>query len=237
MNVVLLRVGVDSGSGGIQGPLFDDGSFELIPIPDGSGVGLRTYGNTLGIKGLPYSTYFPASRWYTVESQAMHVDPEFASFTYGDPTPPKAGLRRLQKGDLLVFYAGLSGWDHERAPALYIVGYFVVEWAGLATDLPENEVRGRCGDNFHVMHDELFKKQKDRLVLVQGGQGSRLLKKAVCISAMSTNSAGQPIKVLSQEAQNIFGDFNGKISIQRSPPRWVLSTHIEKAKAYLEAQP
>lgn len=237
MNVVLLRVGVDSGSGGIQGPLFKDGSFELIPIPDGSGIGLRTYGNTLGIKGLPYSAYFPASRRHTVECQAMHVDPEFVSFTYGDPTPPKAGLRRLQKGDLLVFYAGLSGWDHERAPALYLVGYFVVEWAGLASDLQEDEVRRRCGDNFHVMHDELFKKQKDRLVLVQGGHGSRLLKKAICISAMSTNRAGQPIKVLSQQAQDIFGDFNGKISIQRSPPRWVLPAHIEKAKAYLEAQP
>lgn len=237
MNVVLLRVGVDSGSGGIQGPLFGDGSFELIPIPDGTGVGLRTYGNTLGEKGVPYSAYFPVSRRVAVEGQAMHVDPEFVSFTYGDPTLPKAGLRRLQKGDLLVFYAGLSGWDHARAPALYIIGYFVVEWAGLATDLPEDEVRRRCGNNFHVMHNELFTKQKDRLVLVQGGQGSRLLKKALCISAMSINSVGQPIKVLSQEAQEIFGNFNGKISIQRSPPRWVLSTHIGKAKAYLEAQP
>jgi hypothetical protein len=237
MNVVLLRVGVDSGSGGIQGPLFDDGSFELVPIPDGSGVGVRTYGNTQGIKGVPYSAYFPASRSASVESQAMHVDPEFTSFTYGDPTSPKAGLRRLQKGDLLVFYAGLSGWDHERAPALYIVGYFVVEWAGRATDLSEDEVRRRCGGNFHVMHEELFQKQKSRLVLVQGGLGSRLLKKAVCISAMSTNSAGQPIKVLSPAAQEIFGDFNGKISIQRSPPRWVLPTHIEKARAYLEMQP
>lgn len=236
MNVVLLRVGVDSGSAGIQGPLFEDGSFELVPIPDGSGVGLQTYGNTRGIKGVPYSAYFPASRWAAVESQAMHVDPEFTSFTYGDPTPPKAGLRRLQKGDLLVFYAGLSGWDHERAPALYIVGYFVVEWAGRATDLPEDELRQRCGGNFHVRHDELFQKQKSRLVLVQGGMGSRLLKKAVCISAMSTNSAGQPIKVLSQAAQEIFGDFNGKISIQRSPPRWVPPAHIEKARAYLEAQ-
>lgn len=95
MNVVLLRVGVDSGSGGIQGPLFDDGSFELIPIPDGSGVGLRTYGNTLGIKGLPYSTYFPASRWNTVERQAMHIDPEFASFTYGEPHAASTLMRCL----------------------------------------------------------------------------------------------------------------------------------------------
>ena len=35
MQVVLLRVGIDTGSGGIHGPLFADGSFEYIPIPDG----------------------------------------------------------------------------------------------------------------------------------------------------------------------------------------------------------
>ena len=34
MQVVLLRVGIDTGSGGILGPLFSDGSFEYIPIPD-----------------------------------------------------------------------------------------------------------------------------------------------------------------------------------------------------------
>jgi hypothetical protein len=34
MNVVLLRVGVDEGAGGIQGPLLEDGTFEYIPIPD-----------------------------------------------------------------------------------------------------------------------------------------------------------------------------------------------------------
>jgi hypothetical protein len=233
--VVLLRVGVDSGSGGIQGPLFEDGSFELVPIPDTAGVGLRTYGNTSGIKGVAYSEYFPTARQSSVEGQAMHVDPEFVSFTYGDPTSPKAGLRRLEKGDLLVFYAGLAGWDHERPPALYIVGYFVVEWAGFAKDVSEDEARRRCGSNFHVMHDDLFRKQRDRLVLVQGGPGSRLLKKAICISTMSKNSAGQPIKVLSEEARRIFGDFNGRVSIQRSPPRWVQSSHILTAKSYLEA--
>ena len=38
MNVVLLRVGIDTGSGGIHSPLFQDGSFELVPIPDGHGA-------------------------------------------------------------------------------------------------------------------------------------------------------------------------------------------------------
>src|ERR1700733_13374697 len=46
MNVALLRVGVDSGCGGIQGPVFATGDFEFIPIPDDRMLDIRTYGNT-----------------------------------------------------------------------------------------------------------------------------------------------------------------------------------------------
>ena len=42
MQVVLLRVGIDTGSGGILGPLFSDGLFEYIPIPDSKGLDKRT---------------------------------------------------------------------------------------------------------------------------------------------------------------------------------------------------
>jgi len=94
MKVVLLRVGVDSGAGGMQGPLFADGSFELIPIPDTQGVGL-TYGAACGTKGVPLSEYFPQSRRAQMRQSAMHLDPEFTTFTYGDPTKPKSSLRQL----------------------------------------------------------------------------------------------------------------------------------------------
>src|SRR5262245_49729486 len=49
--VVLLRVGIDSGCGGIQGPLFDDGSFEFVCISDNHRVSAHTYGNMLGRDG------------------------------------------------------------------------------------------------------------------------------------------------------------------------------------------
>ena len=103
MQVVLLRVGIDTGSGGIHGPLLADGSFEFIPIPDGFRIDSRTYGNALGRYGRPFVDYFPGGRRSEVAGCSMHVDPEFETFTYGDPTPPKRGLRRLQPGDLLVF--------------------------------------------------------------------------------------------------------------------------------------
>lgn len=236
MKVVLLRVGIDSGSGGMQGPIFADGSFELIPIPDTQGVGL-TYGEVCGTKGVPLSDYFPASRRAQMRHSAMHLDPEFSTFTYGDPTKPKSSLRRLDKGDLLVFYAGLEGWDHSAAPALYIVGYFIVEWAGCAGEHSDADVMRHCSQNFHVVHEPVYQKQRERLVLVRGGLGSRLLSKAYCISTMGTDSAGQALKVLSLDAQKIFGDFGGRISLQRSPPRWVSAEKIERAKAFVLGLP
>ena len=88
MQVVLLRVGIDTGSGGIHGPLFRDSSFEFIPIPDrfrGEGVDERTYGNTVGRLGHALVDYFPRARRDKVFNQSIHVDPDFATFTYGDP--------------------------------------------------------------------------------------------------------------------------------------------------------
>ena len=67
--------------------------------------------------------------------------PEFESFTYGDPTAPKAGLRRLQPGDLLVFYCGLEGCGFASKPALYLMGFFEVERAGRATDFTKAELK------------------------------------------------------------------------------------------------
>ena len=108
MNVFFLRIGIDTGSGGIHGPLFADGTFEYVPIPDGHAVDERTYGNTLGRHGRKLIDYFPASMRNRMADQPMHVDPEFDTFTYGNPTTPKAGLRHLRPGDLLVFYCGLQ---------------------------------------------------------------------------------------------------------------------------------
>ena len=233
MKMALLRVGIDAGCGQAQGPLFADGSFEFLPIPDSSPHGTQTYGNTLGRKGLPLARYFAPQRQAAMCEQRAHVDPEFDTYTYGDPGSNKRRLRTLQPGDMLVFYCGLQGWDHERAPALYIVGYFVVAWAGLAAELPEDELQRRCGQNFHVRHAPVLHAQKDRLVLVQGGPGSRLLERAHCISMPGRDRAGGQLKVLSTDAQAVFGDFGGRISIQRSPPRWVAADYVQRAREFV----
>lgn len=235
VQMALLRVGIDSGSGGIQGPLFHDGTFEFIPIPDDAEVGKDTYGNTRGRYGRALVEYFPERRRATASQRPMHVDPEFETFTYGDPTKPKRGLRNLKKGDVLAFYAGLKGWDFHCPPALYIVGYFVVKAAGLASDFDPVKLREVFGSNFHVKHLSVFARDRKTLVLVKGGSGSRLLKYAHCISCVGHDCDGRPLKVLSKQAIGIFGDFGGRISIQRSPPRWVADEFVPRALKHLSA--
>src|ERR1700685_1972065 len=98
--VVLLRVGIDSGRGGIQGPLFEDGCFEFIPIDARREDSFATYGNTRGVHGRMLIEYFPEHLQNRLRSQSIHSDPEFATFTYGDPTRPKKELQRLSRGSL-----------------------------------------------------------------------------------------------------------------------------------------
>ena len=237
--LVLLRVGIDAGCGGIQGPLFEDGSFDFVCIPDNKGVSIHTYGNLVGRNGTALVNYFPKTRRNLMAKQTVHVDPEWETFSYGDPTSPKRSLRNLKPGDFLVFYCGLqrwdaeSSWNREHRPALYLAGYFEVALAGMAGDLEKRLLTTEFGRNFHVRYPAVFKQQKDDLVLVKGGVGSRMLQKAHRISAEGKDRAGKPLKVLSPKMQKIFGDFGGHISIQRSPPRWVESAFVDKAIGYL----
>lgn len=235
MNVVLLRIGIDTGSGGIHGPLFADGTFEYIPIPDGQGVDERTYGNVIGRHGRDLIDYFPASMQDRMGDQPMHVDPEFESFTYGDPTAPKAGLRHLEPGDLLVFYCGLQGWDFASDPALYLMGFFEVERAGKTGAFTRAELDRLYSRNFHVRHRRVFERQQESLVLVKGTADSRLLDRAVRISSVGSDRAGKPLKVLSPEMRRIFGDFGGHVSIQRSPPRWVETDFVGGAADFVRS--
>jgi hypothetical protein len=235
MRVAMLRIGVDSGSGGIHGPLFHDGSFDYVPIPDRRGIDERTYGNTTGLKQRKLVEYFPEPRRVAMADRSIHFDPEFVTFTYGDATRPKAGLGDLDKGDMLIFYCGLEGWDHRSEPALYLMGYFEVLDAGKPDHFGDKETHRLFANNFHVRHRQVFEQQKAKLVLVKGSERSRMLKEAVCISVMGRNRVGQPLKVLSPEMQEIFGTFKGRLSFQRSPTRWVDPAYVTTAAEFMRS--
>jgi len=137
----------------------------------------------------------------------------------------------------LVFYAGLQGFDFVSPPALHIVGYFEVALAGLATSFSSAETATQFADNFHVRHNGLFKQQKSELVLVKGGEGSRLLKKAHLLSETVTAEGKPPVKKMTAKMRRTFGDFGGRHSFQRSPTRWVEPAFVESAAAFVRALP
>jgi hypothetical protein len=173
-------------------------------------------------------------------AQPVHVDPEWETFTYGDPTTPKRSLKCLRPGDLLVFYCGLQEWDavsgrsNDRRPALYLAGYFEVALAGMTGDFSRKVLEKEFGNNFHVRYPSVFEQQKKDLVLVKGGASSRLFLKARRISEEGKDRAGKPLKVLSPEMQKVFGDFGGHVSIQRSPPRWVEPRFVDRAIRFVQ---
>src|ERR1039457_4355640 len=124
MKALLLRVGIDTGSGGSRAPIFPDGSFEYIPIPEARAtVETRTYGRIVGRSGKPLADFIKDR----LRNVVPHIDPEFQTFTYGDPTRTKrAQLLALEAGDLFVFYAGLQPVEATDKPRLFIIGYFEV---------------------------------------------------------------------------------------------------------------
>lgn len=256
MNVVFLRVGIDSGCGGMAGPLFDKNEFEFLPIDsEHRHAHGRTYGNVVGRHGRKLIEYFPERRQAKMRACFIHDDPEFNGFTYGDPTRPKQGLRELTAGDLLVFYAGLCGWGSCAQPtALYIVAYLEVERAGLYPDLvamsSKRKVEAIFAENWHVAHGDIngkvykrrradgtIQRSKTALVLVKGGKGSKLLKTAVQLSApkKKLDRGGHPVFVLDPAHKKHFGSFTKLNAIQRSTPRWVEPEFVEAAAKFVRA--
>src|SRR5262249_19614738 len=128
----------------------------------------------------------------------------------------------------------LRGWDSSHRPALYLAGLFEVALAGMAGDFDKKVLEGQFGKNFHVRYPSVFEEHEHNLVLVKGGPGSRLFRKADQISIEGQDRAGKPLKVLSPYMQKVFGTFGGRIAIQRSPPRWVEPQFVDRSIRYVK---
>jgi len=102
--------------------------------------------------------------------------------------------------------------------------------------ISDDTLKADVGQNFHVRYPSVFEVQREDLVLVKGGEGSRLLTRSHRISAEGvdrTATAESPLPAM----QEVVGDFGGRISIQRSPPRWVEKEFVEKAIKFVKGLP
>jgi hypothetical protein len=183
----LLRVGADKDKGGgFVSPIFEDMTYRFIPIPDDK--------NDLILdSAITYSDY----RWQNKSivsflparmspDHFIHNDPEFTTFTYGSPKYRADGVKeknydallRIDRGDILTFYAAFSSSDI-KMNGLYFFAYFVVEtivhW-GSIDDLSEYD-QSLIRNNHHFIH-----RRQDQVVVV-GSSNSRLFEKAVLLSS------------------------------------------------------
>ena len=218
MKAMLLRVGIDKGTDGTLAPIFEDCSFEYIPISEGDPKSKedRTYKNTIGRSGKPLSTYLPEG----IENRTMHFDPEFETFTYGDPTSKRKYLLKLGKDDLLVFYAGLTPFKNKKhKKALYIIGYFTIEKVIDFNQLTRKEVK-KCYQLYpNNAHLKRSYDTEDLVIVVGHEDKSKLLDKAILISKTKYDKNGKSYQAVSEEMGISLG-ISG--SIQRSiPPRFI----------------
>lgn len=216
MKAMLLRVGIDKSSDGVLAPVFPDGSFEYIPLSetDTKSGENRTYHDLIGKKGKPLSIYLPK----VVVNRKVHLDPEFTTFTYGDVGRKAGYLLKLEPGDMLVFYAGLTPCAESQHPeALYIIGYFTVNEVldfknSSITEI--QKIQKQYPDNSHPKRESGL----GEMVLVVGDpEKSKLLEKGILISHKRLNKIGRNYHAVSLQMEELLG-IQG--SIQRSiPPR------------------
>ncbi|MFB6219364.1 MAG: hypothetical protein ABEH77_09380 [Halobacteriaceae archaeon] len=117
MPSVAINVGANTNEPGVRGPVYPDGSFEFVPIPETEPTAEPppTYAD------LDLRIQLPDG----VAETPVHLDPEFRGYpcceryTYGDPWGVKARpLLSLSAGDYALFYATLSPRRADGSPGL-----------------------------------------------------------------------------------------------------------------------
>lgn len=201
---VAINVGANTSLPGFRGPIYPDGRFEYIPIPEREPV------------GEPVPTYvdldLPVEIPDSLLDREVHLDPSFVeyphceAYTYGDEHAVKAGpLSKLEAGDIVFFYATLSTVGEEPAPWItpewgaYVIGSFTLASDPVSgeeyLDLPEAD-RAPFSSNAHCKR-EVF----DAEVLLAGDpKRSGLWEHALPLSGKQGSDPNRVVTELSADS-------------------------------------
>lgn len=234
MNALLVRVGIDSKSGGWIAPVNPTTQeFVYVPIPENGGEVYPEYKRTYDEFKKPCEKLgCPLPPKVIEEYTSVHLDPDFCSLTYGDIDETDGKKHRgrpllnLQEDDLLVFYAGLDplrvkGTKIELVYA--IIGLYVIkEPPRRATNIPNIE---RYRDkNAHTRRDY---NEADIIVSAKPPPLSGRLERCIPIGERLSNGHYYLKQCLFDE----WGGFShrNRLWLQRSP---VLPTFNNAGKFY-----
>ena len=198
MRSVAINVAANTNEPGFRGPIYGDGRFEYVPIPESEPVGEDAEPPTYGDLDLAVDAGAVADR-------PVHLDPTFAGvhgcdrYTYGDPYGVKARpLSELAAGDYVFFYATLSTADGDPADWIapewgaYVIGHFRLARDPVPGEaypaLPPAE-RAVFASNAHLKRATF-----DAAVLLAGDpDGSALYDRAVPLSTPSAGVDANPL--------------------------------------------
>jgi hypothetical protein len=180
----LANVGVNAGHAA-RSPLFDDGTFALLPIPEPH----PWHAPMVRFGDLEHLRHHAPSGW---TRHAVHLDPDFESTvpTYGDNcrTAGRAfSLRTAAPGDVIVFLARLH--PRREAAGFYLVGSLEVE--AVLRDVTHDPGPGWWDGNAHIRRARALRKW-DSFWLFKGTRNSAQF--------------GRAIRFARAEAAALFGD-------------------------------
>lgn len=149
------NVGANASHGTVASPLYEDGNFDLITIPEREGELNRT---CLRYRDLSWHDWVAVlailgpQKW----RMATHNDPDLWNGVYGDVphvSPRAAVLRHARAGDALLFFARLrpfTAHGFSGSPGFFLVGGWSLHKVIDVGADARFRIPKRAGDNPHV---------------------------------------------------------------------------------------
>jgi hypothetical protein len=169
MKGLLVRVGIDSTDGGWVAPVRAASAefayvtiTEVKPLRHGLARTYDEFGPALAQFGLKLPDW--------LVGKPTHLDPDFDHLTYGDQGRRARSISKLQKGDLLAFFAALRSIEAPAAQLVYaLIGVYMIEEIVAAQLVPPT----RWHENAHTRREP---SASDIVVRARPGVSGRLKK-------------------------------------------------------------